>query len=427
MPYCPNCRAEFVETTSVCPDCEVPLEAGPPPEDSDGDAERETPQWETVLETGNPALLAATKSVLQGAGVPFVVTGEGLQSLEGWGVIGTGFNPIFGPARVQVPPDRAAEARALLSEEARLTADPGSLPPAAAPEDPASDRPAGGARGRRGGGFAQGAAVGLLLGIVAGLAIAASGKLAPGQEAADRNGTSTMDSDGDGRPDNWVRYEDGVMRSIAYDTNHDGERDSWLDLDRSSRRTASRTDLNYDGDPDSSTRYENGRAVATEEDLDFDGEIDLWTDLGEGEIPTAQRDDTDGDGEPDAWYVFDDDGLVVTGRLDANFDGTPDDLDEYDAGELIRSRRDADFDGTHDVTITYRNQYRETMTWEARPGAPARELTYRHGMLREELRDRDGDGVWDLRIAYDPFEHPVEEVELPRGDGAAPATGPRAP
>jgi hypothetical protein len=32
--------------------------------------------------------------------------------------------------------------------------------------------------------------------------------------------------------------------------------------------------------------------------------------------------------------------------------------------------------------------------------------------VREELRDRDGDGAWDLRIVYDPFEFPVEEIEL---------------
>lgn len=32
--YCPECRYEYREGTTVCPDCGVPLMAGPPPEAS---------------------------------------------------------------------------------------------------------------------------------------------------------------------------------------------------------------------------------------------------------------------------------------------------------------------------------------------------------------------------------------------------------
>lgn len=58
-----------------------------------------------MLETGDPALLAVVKSVLQEADIPYVVIGEGLQNLDAAGVLGTGYNPIFGPASVRVPSD----------------------------------------------------------------------------------------------------------------------------------------------------------------------------------------------------------------------------------------------------------------------------------------------------------------------------------
>ncbi len=33
MPFCPRCRAEYVEGVKTCPDCQVPLVAEMPPED----------------------------------------------------------------------------------------------------------------------------------------------------------------------------------------------------------------------------------------------------------------------------------------------------------------------------------------------------------------------------------------------------------
>lgn len=174
-----------------------------------------------------------------------------LQNLEGVGVLGAGYNPIFGAARVRVPADRAGEARELLSEEAELSADPDALTePAAAGSGEPGDPVSGGPPAGRWESTIQGAGVGLLIGLLAGLAIAASGKLEHGEEEEPASGVSAFDSDGDGRPDGWSRYEDGVARSMSHDRNFDGEPDAWIDLDRQSRRTSWRIDHDYDGEPD---------------------------------------------------------------------------------------------------------------------------------------------------------------------------------
>lgn len=105
---CPQCRAEFVPGIARCPDCEVALVAEAPA--------REPIPWATVLETGDPALLAAAQSLLMEAEVPFRLRNEQLQELFAWGRLGTGFNPVVGPVILDVPEERQAEARELLAE-----------------------------------------------------------------------------------------------------------------------------------------------------------------------------------------------------------------------------------------------------------------------------------------------------------------------
>ncbi len=73
----------------------------------------------TVLRTSDPAILGVAKSLLEDARIDFFAKGEGVQDLFAWGRIG-GFNPIVGPVQLQVAPEDAEEARAVLGE---LTAD----------------------------------------------------------------------------------------------------------------------------------------------------------------------------------------------------------------------------------------------------------------------------------------------------------------
>jgi hypothetical protein len=70
----------------------------------------------TVFETGNAALIAMAKSLLDGAGIAYIVKGENLQDLFGGGVIGTGFNLVVGPAQIQVQREDQEAARDLLAE-----------------------------------------------------------------------------------------------------------------------------------------------------------------------------------------------------------------------------------------------------------------------------------------------------------------------
>ena len=82
----------------------------------------------TVLATGNEAIIAVAKSLLDDASIEYFVQGEGLQNLFGFGTLGTGFNPITGPVKIQVNEDRAAEAREVLSGLEDLQ-DDGDSPP----------------------------------------------------------------------------------------------------------------------------------------------------------------------------------------------------------------------------------------------------------------------------------------------------------
>ena len=72
----------------------------------------------TVFETGNQALIAVAKSILDGAEIPYLVKGENLQSLFGMGQIGTGYNLLVGPVQIQVTREDESTAKELLADVA---------------------------------------------------------------------------------------------------------------------------------------------------------------------------------------------------------------------------------------------------------------------------------------------------------------------
>lgn len=61
----------------------------------------------TVLASGDPALLAAARSLLEEAGIEYVAIEVGLSSAGGWSV---------DPVRIQVAAEDAEQASALLQE-----------------------------------------------------------------------------------------------------------------------------------------------------------------------------------------------------------------------------------------------------------------------------------------------------------------------
>ena len=119
--YCPECRAEFREEITTCPDCEVSLVAELPemPELSAEDLV-------SVLETADVAVLPVVKSVLRAANIPFVVQGDGAVGVLPVGQIGLGGISGGGhglSAGILVPRDHEEEARALLTELPELEDD----------------------------------------------------------------------------------------------------------------------------------------------------------------------------------------------------------------------------------------------------------------------------------------------------------------
>jgi hypothetical protein len=127
--YCPQCGAEYREGFTECSDCQVALVWEKPPEPEDLLSEfgnvppgRGDPDLElvTVLETGDPLVIAAARGLLGEAAIPFYVLGDEIGAM----MMGHTFNS---PRRVQVGRDREAEASAVLLplKEPGLAGDPG--------------------------------------------------------------------------------------------------------------------------------------------------------------------------------------------------------------------------------------------------------------------------------------------------------------
>jgi hypothetical protein len=124
-PDCPHARstgepAEYREGITQCQECSSTLVEAYP-ESRAVAYERFVP----VFEIGSAGLLPFVESLLQSSGMRFFVKG-----------IGSGFDFVSGPVKVYVEPDRADEARELLSDvsaapedDDQASADEGTEPP----------------------------------------------------------------------------------------------------------------------------------------------------------------------------------------------------------------------------------------------------------------------------------------------------------
>ena len=98
--FCPQCGAQYREGFMECSDCRVPLVAEMPKASGDPDLD-----LVTVLESGDRLMIAAAKSLLDEAGIPFWVLGDEIAPRI------LHLIPWF---RVQVGRDHKTEALALL-------------------------------------------------------------------------------------------------------------------------------------------------------------------------------------------------------------------------------------------------------------------------------------------------------------------------
>src|SRR5579864_3454559 len=107
---CPKCGDEYREGVTECAECHLPLVAKPAVDE----IEPHHPDLVTVYTTGNAALIPVIESVLRDAGIQFLTKSAGLQDFFAWGRIGLGYNPILGPAEIQVTTDDREAAQELL-------------------------------------------------------------------------------------------------------------------------------------------------------------------------------------------------------------------------------------------------------------------------------------------------------------------------
>ncbi len=78
--------------------------------------EENTDYLVTVFRTASQGTAAVARSILDEAGIQYLVKGEGIQNLIGYGIIGTGFNPLTGLIEFQVMPDDKDTAINLLGD-----------------------------------------------------------------------------------------------------------------------------------------------------------------------------------------------------------------------------------------------------------------------------------------------------------------------
>ena len=96
--FCPNCRTEYRQGITVCADCGAKLVEQLSPEVDDR-------ELITVLETGDLAVVALAKSMLEEGGIDYAVKGElPMEQLS------------VGPVEIQVDKKDEAEASELLGD-----------------------------------------------------------------------------------------------------------------------------------------------------------------------------------------------------------------------------------------------------------------------------------------------------------------------
>ena len=107
--YCPSCRSEYLDGIWVCAECGVKLVPTLAAED-----EASASELVAVFTTADSSLLPIVKSVLDAAGIPYLVQGEETLGLFPLGRFGVGVSKRTLGAIVHVPESRLEEARELL-------------------------------------------------------------------------------------------------------------------------------------------------------------------------------------------------------------------------------------------------------------------------------------------------------------------------
>jgi len=207
---CPKCGARYEEGLTVCRECNVPLVNELPAQTEPGFI-----RFVTVYETGDPALIAFAKSILQSEGIRYFVGGESLQDLFAGGRLGTGFNPVIGPIKIQVDEKDAEKAKELLRQiEQGEFERPETDASIQAEEIEGSE-----SKGRS---FKN-----IVIGILIGILISGAGFTVYNYTHKHFSGVAKYDQNKDSKPDLLYYYENGILVKSEEDRNFDGKMDAW--------------------------------------------------------------------------------------------------------------------------------------------------------------------------------------------------------
>jgi hypothetical protein len=111
---CPKCGVEYRPGFTRCSDCAVALVDHLKTAKSHPASRPAGPV--TVFKGGDPGRIALAKSLLESAGIRFVVLNEAMQDLVGLGRLPFGQNLIVGPVEIQVYREDVAKASELLKD-----------------------------------------------------------------------------------------------------------------------------------------------------------------------------------------------------------------------------------------------------------------------------------------------------------------------
>jgi tetratricopeptide (TPR) repeat protein len=118
------------------------------------------------------------------------------------------------------------------------------------------------------------------------------------------------DTSGDGQPDRWIAYQEGLRNALFEDRNGNGQPDVTVRFDAEGRVAAIELDANDDRRPERVFRYADGTLASEARDTDGDGDLDRFETLdAEGRV-VQREEDLNGDGHVDVRSTYRDGKLV---------------------------------------------------------------------------------------------------------------------
>ncbi len=137
-----------------------------------------------------------------------------------------------------------------------------------------------------------------------------------------------------------------------------------------------------DGKADEAWIYRSGQLIEYQEDRNHDGKMDHW--------------------------VYYENGRRVRSESDNNFDGNPDEWWAFSDGGTDTVQIDTDFNGIPDLFCTYKNQIIQHS--EMKPNGSkfiTERDVFKNGVLTENWRGGDSNGIFKEVVKYDPFFEPI--------------------